>query len=609
MPDDSDDLAAFLGAHPPFDDLDAEQLGRLARAAHTRRFADGTQILDAFATESDEMYVVLEGRVDLWNSRGSADPDERLGPGGVFGYSALLTQRPVGPRAVARGSATVAILPGDIVTPALQSSGGARFLADSLSRRPPDVDPSYGVVDELITRTPLLVAPDTSVADVAQRMTEADTYYAAIELGDGRFGIVTDRVLRTEVIVPRRPLTTPVSEVMQPALTTASGESAAGALITLLDEDAEFLLIVDRAGRLRGAAAPADFAVSSTTAGVALREQISRAGDADELADRAAGVPGMVADLLTRGLATSKVTAVYTATVDAIVRRALVLVFAQHDDLDIDAFTWLELGGNGRREAVLSSDVDSAVTFSGDLDPAQYGRYRSAFAEVEKLLVRAGLHVDEHGATASRAAFSRTNAQWRSAAKDWLDDPVPNQGAIMTSLLVDGRPVHGDPGLPEVLRVFGDLRSHPGTMKLLLEESLSKKARLRSVRDVLARRGGTFDVKTHALLPIVNIARWAALTVGSSEVQTTERLRAASGSPMLADGAADTLIEVFEVLQQVRLRHQLAQRERGHRPSDVVTMHRLSPIDRSVIGQAVREVSTVQRRMANLAQYTSSEEW
>ena len=30
----------------------------------------------------------------------------------------------------------------------------------------------------------------------------------------------------------------------------------------------------------------------------------------------------------------------------------------------------------------------------------------------------------------------------------------------MTSLPVDGRPIHGDPGLPEVLKVFSDLLTY-----------------------------------------------------------------------------------------------------------------------------------------------------
>jgi CBS domain-containing protein len=132
---------------------------------------------------------------------------------------------------------------------------------------------------------------------------------------------------------------------------------------------------------------------------------------------------------------------------------------------------------------------------------------------------------------------------------------------------------------------------------------------MRTVRDVLTRRTDTFNVKTHALLPIVNIARWAALSVRSAELPTTGRLRAASGSAMLPEEQASILVEVFEVLQRLRLRYQLLQHQRGDQPTDVFVMDRLSPIDRSIIAQAVREISSVQRRMDNVAAYVPAEAW
>jgi len=225
------------------------------------------------------------------------------------------------------------------------------------------------------------------------------------------------------------------------------------------------------------------------------------------------------------------------------------------------------------------------------------------------VLVRAGLTIDTHGAWPSRAPFARTNEQWRAAATRWLAKPRDNKGTIMASLLVDARPIHGDPGLPEVARVFGDFRRHPGTMELLLAESLSHRAKTRSMRDIFTGKGATFDVKTYGLLPVVNIARWAALGIGSTELQTTRRLRAAAGSEILPTAHADRLIEVFDLLQRLRLRHQLDQCARGVVPTDVIDREMLTPIERSMIAQAVREITAIQRRMDRVAQYAPPESW
>jgi CBS domain-containing protein len=105
-----------------------------------------------------------------------------------------------------------------------------------------------------------------------------------------------------------------------------------------------------------------------------------------------------------------------------------------------------------------------------------------------------------------------------------------------------------------------------------------------------------------ALLLIANIARWAALSVGSPALQTQERLRAAGSRMMTADDA-DTLVDVFGIVQHVRLRHQLEHLEAGETPSDTMRLRAMSAIEASVLDEAIREILAIQRRIANKAKY------
>lgn len=609
----------LLAGHPPFDGLDQRSLAIVAEGAEVSTVASGKLIMDAFVAPSAEVFVVLAGQVGLWNLPGKEQADqtgegcdEQLGPGRLFGFSTMLTQRPVGPRAVALAPTTVARIPGSVVLPAFASARGARFLATEVSTaiRRTEATPSYTLVDDLIPSPPLVVDPTATAIEVAQAMTRRGLSYAVVAFGERRFGLVTDALLRTGILVEGRGGHTPAGDLVEPTPpAVALGDTAAEALIAMFDADTEHLLVLDRSGDLRGVIMMRDVAASPTTAGVSLHEQLRRAPSMDALEQRARRLPDALEELLARGLAPNRVLTVYSSMLDSTVRRALELTFQARPELSLNAFTWLSLGSNGRREAVLSSDLDSAAAFGNDIDAEQIGAYREAFAAVEASLSRAGVGGDVHGANASRAPFARTNADWWSAARSWLAAPQDNQGAVMTSLLVDGRPIHGDPGLPAVTRVFADLRSHELTMRLLLQESLARRAKLRSARDLLGRRHDTFDVKTHALLPIVNIARWAALSVSSAVLPTTQRLQAAAGSAMLPSRQAETLVEVFEVLQRIRLESQLEQRQRGEPASDVIVMSRRSPLDRSVIASAVREIVAVQRRMDNVAVYVPPAGW
>ncbi|PRC49786.1 cyclic nucleotide-binding protein, partial [Mycobacterium sp. ITM-2017-0098] len=109
----------------------------------------------------------------------------------------------------------------------------------------------------------------------------------------------------------------------------------------------------------------------------------------------------------------------------------------------------------------------------------------------------------------------RSQSDWRDAARGWLDDPLRDRGLIFSSLLIDARVVWGDPGLHTVPTAYQRMRDeHPNALRLQLLDALSGKVRTRSLRDVVSRRGGTFDLKNHAVTPIVNLARWGGLTAG-----------------------------------------------------------------------------------------------
>lgn len=604
-----DDLAQVLGSHPPLDSLSDDELAAIAARATVVSVAAGTEIFNGFTAQSDQVWVVLAGQVELWNSqRPSADgPDETLLPGGIFGYSSMLTRSRQGPIAIALGPARLCRIPEDAVAPLFSGLAGAQFLANQLSstrRRTVRANAGHGTVGELVSSEPVVAAAGESVAVVAARMTAADQPHAVIPTPDGRFGVLTDGDIRVRVVAAQRSTALAVGEVMTfPAVTVRADAASTDALTLILEHGLSCVPVTDPAGGLRGVVIPSDFLAIPAGGSMSLRRQVASAATILELQERARRMPYLVGDLVRGGQPSAEITRVLSLVHDAVVRRGIELVLAQRPEIDPSAMTWLSLGSNARREPVLSSDVDSAVSLADGLSQNDIDAYRSAFADVDDVLRGAGLAVDSNGALASKPLFTRTHAQWRGAARTWLGAPTENKGMIFTSLLLDARPIWGDPGLTAVAEVFGDIRSHPATLKLLLAETLSMPARMRSIREVFARRSGTFDIKTYAVTPLVNIARWGALASGSAELDTRSRLRAAASLPMLGEDNASTLIEVCDVLARIRLNYQLEQIERREEPSDIITMRRLSPLDRSMIAQAVREISSVQRRMANMSQF------
>ena len=89
-------------------------------------------------------------------------------------------------------------------------------------------------------------------------------------------------------------------------------------------------------------------------------------------------------------------------------------------------------------------------------------------------------------------------------------------------------------------RTAGCAHEHPNALRLQLLNALSDRVRTRSLRDVLSRRGGTFDLKSHAVTPIVNLARWGGLAGDVASASTPARLSAAAARPVRSASATPT---------------------------------------------------------------------
>jgi CBS domain-containing protein len=473
-------------------------------------------------------------------------------------------------------------------------------------------------VGELISGAAVFVTPETSVRDAVVPMTEESVSYVLIRLPQGEFGIFTDRDLRTKVVGAGLPVEAPISLVMSaPARRVTADLTAETVLMEMLEWGLRHMPVLSRRGEVLGVLEDADLLAASARQGFVLRRSIAAATDAAQLQRAAREITGTVVDLFRNGTEASATSGILSVVIDSVVRKGLELALAEIDDApgptlssDLGAvanggFAWLTLGSIARREAMPSSDVDSALSWNDELSSAS-GQLRAVAARVHAILDACGLPADSNGAIATKPKFSRSHSQWAKAAEAWLDDPLQGRGLVLTSLLIDGRVVWGAESLHAVPAAFRRMRAdHPHALRLQLLDALSGRVRTRSLRDVLSRRGGTFDLKNHALAPIVNLARWGGLMAGMTSASTPMRLAAAASAGALRERDAAVLTEVFTMLQRMRMVHQIEQLSAGHSPGDIITMSELSPLNRSLLNDALREIAAVQRRIGNTGAATT----
>ncbi|TQM37595.1 putative nucleotidyltransferase substrate binding domain-containing protein [Pseudonocardia cypriaca] len=601
------DIAGFLHAHPPFEALDADELAALAAVAELEEHPAGATILPKGGPPVTHVRVVHTGAVEIVLDGRVLD---LLGPGELFGHASMLSGLPLGFAAVAVGTTTCLRLPADAVRPVLGMPAGLRYVARSLLSSalagPAGADDGSASsaqrpVGELLRAPLVFAAPALSIRETAQRMTASGASAVVVPLRDGRVGILTDRDLR-RVIAEGTDTAAPVSAAMSaPAWTVAADRLGGEVLLDMLDRGVRHVPVLDATGQVLGVLTDVDVVAATTRSSFGLRAAIARAGSVPELVAAAAELTPTVIALHDARVAATDIAGITSVVVDALTRRLIELVAPGPPPRPL---TWLALGSLARREAVPSSDVDSALVWAGDgqgrADNA--AEYAHALAEqVLSGLAACGFRADANGAVATNKLFARSYDGWVAAARSWLADPTQERAPILVSLAVDARPVWGVRAAPAVADVFRDARRHPDLLRLLGRYALAHRPPTGFLRDFVVehtgRRRGKLDLKRGGLVPIVDLARWAGMAAGVTSASTPARLRAAAAAGTLDPGPAATLEEAFHLVLQLRLAHQVEQLRAGEEPDDLVRPADLSPVTRVSLREAFRTVATVQRRI------------
>jgi CBS domain-containing protein len=596
-----DEITGFLGRFPPFSALRPDALARLAGDTEIEYFARGTEILAQEGRPSEHLYVVRKGAVELLDEGQIVDVLEE---GEAFGHPSLLSGLSPAFTARAREDSLCYLFPAEATLAALADPAGVRFLAATLEgrlergiARAHRATP-WGTahVGEL-ARRPLVITGDTTIREVARRMTDEGVSQVAVPLGDAH-ALVTDHDLRELVVGGAVPVDAPVSALAAaPARAVRSNRLALDALVDLLDAGVDELLVVDDDGRLVGIVDHATLLELDSPSPLLVRQQIQRATSVDEIARAVSGLPPIALRLLDASVEAVDVLAVLATVADAAARRLAELAIGELGDPP-SSWAWLALGSEARREQTLATDQDNGLAHDGD--NAEVDGYFAALAErMNAWLERCGYAECRAGVMARNPGWRLSRAGWIELFEGWLRAPT-RRDVHIAMIGLDLRAVAGPLGIErELEELLEAAPQHPHFLERLARAAVEHRPPTGFLRDFVVERSGehvgTLDIKHGGVVPIVSLARLYALSVGSSAKSTVDRLRAGAARGSVSEETAEELREAFAVVSRVRLEHQAAQVERGEPPDNRVAPGDLPPFARRQLKDAFRAIARAQR--------------
>jgi CBS domain-containing protein len=589
--------------------MERDVVARVAAAAESEFHRAGTTIVAQGSEPLAHLWVVRSGAVEVIHDGRVLD---LLAEGELFGHASMLSGLPAGFEVRAAEDALCYRIPADVAQEPLTAPAGVRFIARSLlelttdptrADHGPAPDAAQRPVGGLIRSRPVICAPDTPIRTAAQRMSEAPASALVVELGNGSLGIVTDRDLRSRVLAAGLAGDAPVSAAMSaPAYTCPPDRTGADILLEMLDRGIRHFPVVSARGDVLGIVEDVDVVAAQTRSPFFLRQRIGRAQTVEELVSAAAELRPSVVALHDARLAAVAVTAVYSVVVESLTRRLVELALEELGEPRVK-FAWLALGSQARREMAPSADIDSAMVWFGN------GRETGVRREVHRIgqkvaagLEQCGLRPDERGASASNLAFVRSLESWQRAAHSWIADPTQEQALILTSVVVDSRPVWGVHTGTPVTDPFRLAPRSPALLRMLARFALSRRPPTGFFRGLVVEHSGEhqgrLDLKHGGLIPIVDLARWAGISAGVTSASTPERLRAAASAGTMSESDANTLQDAFELITELRLVHQVHQIEGAQEPDNYVDPAMLSRLTRNHLKEAFRAIASIQKQLS-----------
>jgi CBS domain-containing protein len=594
-------IADFLKEYPPFQFLPVEQLRGLANRSKVKFHEDGEIIFSQGQPRDQWLYVIQTGNVRVIEEtpQGEKLIDLR-GPGDLLGLQGIRSEDPYLHTCRTETETLLYGLPREqFVAIAEKSVQARRYLAAYFSLNPAytwngmphDEDPGglesgpvtlrRGGLQEVeppqaVARERLVtVTGDTPVREVARKLqSKLVECVVVVDAQRHPVGKLTDADLRDHLINGSIQQDAPVRDLMFTDLVTADPRENTGDLLVKLTRHGKKYLVVTADGTL---ASPALGLVTERNLFLqygrfpsVIGEAISSAPDVFALRILRDRMEALILEFLDTPRSLKwlmEMTGVLNRKLHArIVELMLSAMAAERWGAPPAEFSWLMMGSGGRDELLIRSAVYHALIYA-DPAPADAAAADRFFHELARRAAEAlrqcGFLESQQNVLAQNPGWCLPLARMRERFSQMIADPV-GQHVYSARDAFDFQSLTEDPcPLADALsdHIDRELAGHPDFIRYMASDSLlNQPPRTIFKGHVVDQEGIRRDelaIKSHALLPLVDIGRVFALEAGSHRPTPTYRRLAAAAGRLGPDGDLGNLLaeggEAFLVAQFARI--------------------------------------------------------
>ena len=538
-------IADFLKEYPPFNYLTFEELSIIATSIRVVNLEKNKVLFQVNDLLHESFYVVSSGVVNL---SVIADAEETLlnkcTEGDIFGLRPFFAKNNYMMTAKAREESIVYAIPIATFRPFVANNAEVlNYLLESFAvntRNPKDKENLIGkLVSDNVYYTgqktelqyfqslsyntsPIKTNRNAIVQDVAQLMTEGLKNSVIVCENNFPLGIVTDTDMRSKIATGRYPITVSVDKIMSsPVITVMENVSLAEAQLLMLKHNVTHLCVTQDGSDnsiVKGIINEHDLIIAQANNPGVLIKEIKRCQSPKELKQIRERLTDLIQTSITKNIPISHIFNIASEINLAIIKRSVELSV-----LDLGSpparFAWLSIGSQGRKEQLLLTDQDSILIFE-DVSADKYRDVKDYFLKLGKrttaTLEKVGYELCPHGHMASNMLWCKSLTDWVKQYGNWMNTPGENSNEI-SSIFFDYEIVFGEQKMEDTIGdvVFKNAKNNILFFDYLGNDALRKNSPLSFFKNFNLEEDGPnkhkFDIKTRALMPLIDGARLFAL--------------------------------------------------------------------------------------------------
>jgi CBS domain-containing protein len=548
-------IADFLKEYPPFKNLSFQELSDIATNIRVLNLEKHAVLFQNNDPLHDSFYVVASGVINLTTI---ADAEETIinkcHEGDIFGLRPFFAKNNYMMTAKAREESIIYAIPIAVFRPFVANNSDVlNFLLESFainSRHTKDNVSSNGklisdtsfYVDQQsemqyiqslnYNNSPLKTEAHHIVKDVAILMTESMVDNIVVCEKNHPIGIVTDADLSSKIATGRYPITETIDKIMSsPVVTVLENVSLAEAQLLMLKHNVTHLCVTKDGtskSAVKGIISEHDLIVAQASNPGVLIKEIKRSQlpkDLKQIRDR---LSDLIQNSIQKNIPISHVSNIASEINLAIIKRSVELSI-----LDLGSpparFAWLSIGSQGRKEQLLLTDQDSILIFE-DVTPEKYRDVKDYFLRLAKrttaILEKVGYELCPNGHMGSNMLWCKSLTDWTKQYNSWMNTPGENSNDL-SSIFFDYEIVFGEPKIEEAIEsvIFKNAVNNTLFFDFLGNDALKKNSPLSFFKKFILEEDGPykdkFDIKTRALMPLIDGARLLILNANIKGIQNT----------------------------------------------------------------------------------------